>query len=410
MKRIPVFRFSLYFLLGLAALTQTSSRLPPDTTPKVTEAIKQGILETYGRLPMSFEVNRGQTDPQVRFLSRGGGYTLFLAPTEAVLALREAAASKPQQKAGRVAAALEPETAPAHAPVVLRMKLIGSNSAPRLVGLDELPGKSNYFIGNDPKKWRTNVPSYSKVRYENVYAGVDLIYYGRQGQLEYDFVVAPGAVPDAITLGLEGAERIEIDPQGNLILSMGGGEVSLHKPVVYQEVDGVRREIQGGYALKERNRVGFEVAAYDAGKPLVIDPTLVYSTYLGGGSNDFGNAIAVDGSNSAYVTGRADSSNFPTVAPFQGNCNGCGAAGPDVFVTKFNSTGSALVYSTYLGGSGRDESRGIAVDSSGNAYVTGFTGSTNFPTASPVQAANGGGASDAFVTKFNAAGSALVYS
>ncbi len=353
---------------------------------------------------MSFEVNQGQTDLQVKFLARGRGYTLFLAPTEAVLALREATA-KPPQKADRVRTTLEPETAPAHTPTVLRMKLVGSNPAPRVVGLDELPGKSNYFIGNDPENWRTNVSNYSRVLYENVYEGVDLIYYGRQGQLEYDFVVAPGAVPGVIELGFEGAEGIEIDRQGNLVLSIRGGEVSLHKPVVYQEVDGVRQEIQGGYALRERNRVGFQVAAYDVGKPLVIDPTLAYSTYLGGNGDDSGVAIAVDGSGNAYVTGFTNSTNFPTASPFQATTGG----GQDAFVTKFNATGSALVYSTHLGGSGGEVGNGIAVDTSGNAYVTGQTTSTNFPTASPLQATLGGSV-DAFVTKFNAAGSALVYS
>jgi len=373
----------------------------------IDKSVGMSIVESYGKLPLSFEANKGQTDPEVKFLSRGIGYTLFLAPTEAVLALQKAATSNPQQKSDRVHTALGPEAARAQAPAVLRMKLVGSNPAPRLVGLNQLPGKSNYFIGNNPKKWRTNVPNYSKVRYENVYAGVDLIYYGSQGQLEYDFVVAPGAAPGAITLGLEGAEGMAIDPQGNLVLSIGSGEVSLHKPVVYQEVDGVRREIQGGYVLKEDNRVGFQVAAYDAGKPLVIDPTLAYSTYLGGSDTDRGFGIAVDSGGNAYVTGLTISTNFPTASPFQA---ACGAGGcEDAFVTKFNPTGSALVYSTYLGGSGNDRGFGIAVDGGGNAYVAGGTNSTNFPTASPFQAARGGGF-DAFVTKLNPTGSALVYS
>ncbi|MCI0349596.1 MAG: hypothetical protein L0Z53_09250, partial [Acidobacteriales bacterium] len=182
---------SLLILMGLAALTQSSKRLEPHATLNAADAIKQGVLETYARLPMRFEVNHGQTDPQVRFLSRGSGYMLYLTSAEAVLSLREATTAETRRKSDGVPAASEAEIASSHAPAVLRMKLIGSNSAPRLAGLDELPGKSNYFIGNDPKKWRTNIPNYSRVRYENVYAGVDLIYYGSQGQLEYDFVVAP---------------------------------------------------------------------------------------------------------------------------------------------------------------------------------------------------------------------------
>ena len=271
--------------------------------------------------------------------------------------------------------------------------------------------RANYFIGNDPDKWRTNVPTYAKVQYQDVYPGVDLVYYGNQRQLEYDLVVGPGADPAAIALSFEGVKGLRIDAQGDLVLDTPGGEVRQHKPLVYQEVDGVRREIAGAYVLNAERQVGFQVAAYDASQPLIIDPVLVYSTYLGGGGGG-GHGIAVDASGNAYVTGFTASTDFPTASPFQGTFGGLILI---AFVTQLDAAGSALVYSTYLGGSGFivfDQGTGIAVDASGNAYVTGNTNSTDFPTASPFQPAFGGGSfpGDAFVTKFNAAGSALVYS
>ena len=247
--------------------------------------------------------------------------------------------------------------------------------------------------------------------YENVYPGVDLVYYGNQRQLEYDLIVAPGTDPGAISLGIEGAEHVELDPQGNLILHIAGGELRLHKPVLHQEVAGVRQEVAGRYVFRRGNQVSFEVAAYDASQPLVIDPVLVYSTYLGGsdgvgGAGDLGRGIAVDAAGNAYVTGQTSSSDFPAANPLQPTLRG----GVDVFVAKFDPSGSNLIYSTYLGGSGGQIGRGITVDAAGNAYVTGNTASTDFPTANPFQATFGGGRTDNFVTKLNASGSALVYS
>ncbi len=406
------------------------------------------VPQAYGKLPLAFEVNRGQTDRRVKFLSRGNGYTLFLTGNEAVLALRSA-----RQKSGSADLAFrsaafhfDPRTAPmkyigalqvrdrtpspeSQTVAALRMRLVGANPAAKVTGLDELSGKSNYFIGNDPKKWRTNVPNYARVRYQNVYAGVDVVYYGNQRQLEHDFVVAPGADPRVIRFALvgegsalpraAGGRPYQIDRNGDLVIGTAGGEVRLQKPMIYQEAAGGRREIAGGYRLKDKNQVSFEVGAYDASKSLVIDPALVlvYSTYLGGNGDLFGgfgtaSFIAVDSSGNAYVTGSTTSTNFPTVNPFQATLSGSGF---NAYVTKFNAAGNALVYSTYLGGTGGTGASAIAVDSSGNAYVTGFTDSTNFPTANPFQAAQAPlncncARTDAFVTKLNAAGNALVYS
>ncbi|HJP91959.1 MAG TPA: SBBP repeat-containing protein [Pyrinomonadaceae bacterium] len=341
----------------------------------------------------------GQTDPQVDFISRGSGYTLFLMPREAVLALRAASAS-PTTGDGRN----RHESA---ASAVLRMKFVGSEEKPRVAGQEELPGKVNYFIGKDPKQWRAGISTYAKVAYENLYPGVDLVYYGNQRQLEYDFVVRPGADPKIIVLSFEGADQLKVNAQGELVLQAGGGEIRQRKPLIYQEVDGVRHEVAGSYKLKDSNTVGFQLAGYDTSRPLVIDPVLVYSTFLGGGRNDQGWDIAVDASGNAYVIGSTDSLDFPTtISAFDIMHNG----NEDVFVTKLNPAGSALVYSTFLGGSSRDLGFGIAVDTSGSAYVTGSTDSSEFPTTVGASDTTHNGNFDVFVTKLNPSGSALVYS
>jgi uncharacterized protein (TIGR03437 family) len=368
-----------------------------DGPAKITGNRKARLVEPYGNLPLSFEANHGQTDGRVQFLSRGRGYTLFLTATEAVLA-RDGSA--------------------------VRMKFKGANPAPRITGVDQLAGSSNYFIGNDPGKWRTAVPTYGKVRYESLYPGVDLVFRGTHGRLEYDFLIAPGADPSLIRLAFEGADKLEVEARGDLVVHAGGGELRFRRPLVYQEVEGVRREVAASYVLEgyaggpakagpytapytaRATLVGFQVAAYDASKPLIIDPVLAYSTYLGGSGQDRGYGIAVDSSGNAYVTGCTSSSNFPTANALQASFGG----NWDAFVTKLNAAGSALVYSTYLGGNGVDVGNWIALDSSGNAYVTGETKSSNFPTANALQASFGGGVWDAFVTKLDAAGSALVYS
>ena len=362
------------------------------------------VRQRYGNLPLSFEANHGQSDSTVKFLSRGSGYSLLLTSNEAVLVLNQSEADE-SWNASRVAS--RAVRAKHRKSAVVRMTLVNANPRPQAAGHDELPGKSNYFIGNDSAKWRTNISTYAKVKYEDVYSGVDLVYYGNQGQLEYDFVVAPGADPRLVTLAFEGARDVHIDARGELVLGVEGGEVRQHKPVVYQEVAGVKQWVAGRYVMKGKRQVGFRVAAYDPSRPLIIDPVLVYSTYLGGGSTDLGFNIAVDGAGSAYVTGDTVSDDFPTTAGAAQTT----PAGVNAFVTKLDATGSRLVYSTYLGGSGQNFGRGIAVDAAGSAYVTGVTEATDFPTtAGAAQTTHAGGVNDAFVTKLNATGSGLVYS
>jgi len=308
------------------------------------------------------------------------------------------------------------------------MQLVGANSASPVSGAGELPGKSNYFIGADPQKWRTNIPTYTKVRYESIYPGIDLVYYGNGRQLEYDFVVNPGADPETIGLNFSGADGLDIDSQGALVLHMTGGDIRQPKPLVYQESDGVRHEIAGSYAIEDSNRVRFQIAAYDRSRQLIIDPTLTYSTYLGSGGA-IAPGLAIDSGGNVYVAGGVIAGLQTTSGVVQPSFAGGDATfasdfGPlDSFVTKINAAGNAVVYSTYLGGSGDDVVSGaIAVDSSGNAYVAGGTDSANFPItagAFHTTLATGGQCSehgvtrpcqDIFVTKLNAAGSALVYS
>jgi hypothetical protein len=383
-----------------AALVNPSERLVPAIgAPQAGPKAQATILDRYGKLPLSFEANQGQSDPQVKYLSRGTGYSLFLTSNEAVLALQLSAPSP----AGSGQAKNVHRPPVSHRPsvgAVLRMKLLNTNPKTEVSGQDELPGKSNYFIGNDPKKWHTNVRQFAKVRYENVYPGVDLVYYGNQQELEYDFVLQPGASPQAIRLGIAGAKRLHLE-HGDLVLTSAGGDVHLRSPHIYQEANGVRHEVRGRYLIKSKNEVGFEVATYDRRRALVIDPVLAYSTYLGGSSRDGAYAIAVDSEGNAYVTGVTNSTDFPTTpGALQKTC--CGA-----FVTKINPGGVGLVYSTYLGGT--NIGYGIAIDTAGNAYVTGSTRSTDFPTVNAIQPTFGG-VEDGFLTKINAAGSALVYS
>src|SRR5208283_2947007 len=289
---------------------------------------------------------------------------------------------------------------------VVRMELAGANAAPRVVGAEELPGKINYLIGNDPAKWRTNISTYAKVKYQGVYPGVDLVCHSNQGQLEYDFVVAPSMDPKAIRLQFRGAGELRVDRKGDLLLGSGIKEVRFEKPMVYQELAGKKKPVEGSYLLASADQIGFRLGDYDHSQPLVIDPVLSYSTYLGGDAAE-GYAIAVDTAGDAYVTGSAGFTNFPTANGLQPALGGPNAT--NAFITKFNSHGSALVYSTYLGGSNLDTGYGIAVDTAGNAYVTGVTSSANFPTVNALQATLAG-SENAFITKINASGSALIYS
>lgn len=421
MKRRGLFDRTLVLPLAVVMLIGIYGALGELAAPtghpaaQVATAKQPPSLRTLGGLPLSFEPNRGQTDPRVRFLARGPGYTLFLTARGIVLALetpmdvtdqRVPAVGRPtsEQQVGREA------NSRLLAPAVLRMELVGANPAPGTEGLDTLPGESHYFIGNDPDKWTTHVPYFGRVRYREVYPGIGLVFYGnpaKAGQLEYDFIVAPGSDPNRIKLSFASQRDVRLDGEGNLVLSTAAGEVRQLRPQIYQELHGVRKEIAGRYEIKGRY-VAFRVGPYDPTRPLIIDPVLIYSTYLGGSGYDQVRAVAADSAGNVYVTGVTKSRDFPvTAGAFDRRIDG-----QDVFVTKLNATGTALVYSTFLGGGFQDWGQGIAVDSSGNAYVTGFTEARNFPvTSGAFQSAKAGKSyTDAFITKLNDKGSALLYS
>jgi hypothetical protein len=352
---------------------------------------KAAVTAEFASLPLVFEANQGQVDPQVKFLSRGRGYTLFLTPAETVLALHKRDLAAP--------------------PAVLRMKFLGARAEPVLAGEGPHAGRSNYFTGKDPSRWRTNIPHYSGVRYSDIYSGVDLVYYGNPGELEYDLVVAPGASHEVIHLAFEGAENLRLDAEGNLVVQVAGEEIIQRKPRIYQERNGARHSIPGDYKLAD-GHVRFDIPSFDSSLPLVIDPVLTYSTYLGGSGDDRGFSIAVDSAGHAYVSGSTRSDNFPVVGALQAVKNP-GGNRVDAFVAKLDPSGSSLIYSTFLGGAapGGESANGIAIDASGAVYITGQTDAPDFPTVNPLQATFAGGTgADGFVAKISASGSALLYS
>lgn len=382
----------------------------PKTTPEKT-------MSDFLSLPLSFEPNRGQADAQVRFLSHGvlsgADYSLYLVDDGAVIERRSS---------------------------MVRMKLRGANAA-KISGAETLPGKVNYFIGNDPKKWIAGAPTYRRVEYKQVYRGVDLVYYGTQRQLEYDFVVAPGADPGQIALEFSGAKP-KLGSDGQLQLALDGAPLKFRKPVVYQTIDGQRKPVTGEYKL-HGNRVQFALGAYDRSQPLVIDPILDYLSYYGGGpmGNVFIGAsqtrcaqctpqpaqgVAVDSAGNLYITGTTDPPAIPVMNAYQTAPKLTNPNGYMVFVAEINPTASALVYSTYLGGSLEQRGSAIAVDSSGAAYVTGETHSADFPVTAgayqmlcapsnrgpngTVVSACGDFSQNAFLTKLAPGGASLVYS
>lgn len=415
--------------------------------------------EAYGLATMGFETNRGQTEEDVKFIGRGDGFALLLKPSQAIISIPRRK-SAPASATQRGCDSLSADT--------LSMKLEGANRRPVISGMEPQSVRANYFIGDDPAKWIRDVETYSRVLYSDVYPGVDLVFYGNQRQLEYDFTLRPGADPRGIRLRFEGAENLELNSKGSLILHTPGGEVTHNPPVAYQENNGGRLEVPAEFERLDDGTIGFQVGAYDRSLPLVIDPVLVYVTYLGGSDNDacrgvvadsdgnaylvgdsfssdflhrasainsdvfvgklshdgllltytffggskndFATGLRLDASGSIYLCGSTESSDFPRLSSF-----GSALAGvSDAFVIKLTPSEdkSSLLfeYSTLIGGKGEETAVSIATDDAGSAYIAGRTSSEDFPTLGAIQSAYGGGDSDAFVSKLVPSGNLLVYS
>jgi CSLREA domain-containing protein len=393
---------------------------PPRHAAKSEAAAKARAQISYAKLPLTFEPNRGQTDPRVKFLSRGQSATLYLTSTDATLVLSRS--SRPDMRApmtfASAKAILNSVRTVKVERRVIRTRFIGANPEAQIEGVERLTGASNYFIGGDQSKWRTNIPNYAKVRYRSLFPGIDLVYYGTQGHLEFDVIAAPGADPNRFRLAVDGGDKTEINSAGDLVIHAGADQIVFHRPIAYQEVAQGRRSVAAAFKLRRGNKIAFKIASYDRHFPLIIDPVLVYSTYLGGGGgNEGASSIAVDSSGNAYVTGLTGSPDFPTTSgSFQTTISGAvnpmnGGYPSNAFVTKLDPSASgvnSLIYSTYIGEA--LQSLGIAVDSLGSAYITGETaGNANFPlmNAFSTNAGNGG---TAFVTKLNPGGNALLYS
>ena len=429
------------------------------------------LNRAYRKLPLSFEANRGQSDPRVRFLSRGRDSTLFLTPAEIVLALSN---SRGHLGAMGKTPVRSREKSLRSIVVMSRIRLVHSNPKSEIIGTEPLPGKSNYFVGNDKGKWLTGIPNYGRVEYRHIYPGIDMVVYGKQWRLHLDFILAPDTDPQRITLAFEGTGKPSTDVEGNLNLLTGEWQIKQIKPFFYQQINGKRLEIPGHYVLKENGHIGLQAASFDRSKPLIIaltsayftcvntedlpvsvdvsgnayvventpstdfpsggdsgtatprqgltdvsvkklsadGSTLSYTTYFGGSGMDYASSMDVDGPGNIYVTGNTRSNNFPTTAgAFQASLRESRLG--NAFVTKLNHNGSAIGYSTYLGGSEGDIGLGIKVDSSGNAHVSGITFSLNDFPANPafVRAAfTEGVRPHTFITQLNPKGSGIIYS
>lgn len=370
-------------------------------------AAGQSAETRHAALFAYYEPNAGQSDPSVQFIGRAGGLTAFLTKSDIVLAFEEFEGDVAARKGrGR----------PKGHTARLRFKPRGGRLT-EAVAIDPLPGTSHYFIGDDPSRWRRNVPHYARVVYQDVQHGVDLVFHGDKSRLEYDFVVKPGSDPKALELEFEGMRDMSVGPEGDLLLETGRGQVVHGRPKMYQEHEGSRKEVRGRYRVRAHNRIGFEVETYDTSRPLVIDPTLEYLVYFGGTTSAFfsgaarneASGIAVDGAGNAYVVGFTTAADFPVVEglAFKSTAN----FRTNAFVAKIDPAGQSLLSATFLGGSRADSGNAIALDGQGNAYVTGYTSSSDFPTVKAFQPVKGTGfgSSIAFLAKLSPDLGALLY-
>ena len=407
-SRYSMVLLSLLFILAASTYGENSPVVIPGS--KVLKpAGNTNIIDTLDAIPLYFIQNYGQVDSTIRYYNKGQNRAVFFTGDGLITQYLQYTRETPSRNIEN-RGKFSMDTTPIHVKGVnLHMKMVGCNLNPVITSLEELPGKMNYLLGNDSSRWHSNVPIFQKVLYENVYPGINLVYKGTGGNVEYDYVVAPGARPESIRFEILGADKLDITPEGDLAIQTPLGTCIQKKPKTYQENSlGIPSEVTSGFVMTPEHQIAFHVPSYDKSKSLIIDP-LIYSTYLGGNSSDIGDigyGIAVDNSGNAYVTGYTASTDFPTtVGVFDTILNG----NYDAYVTKLNPSGTGIVYSTYLGGSDSDYGYAIAVDTGGNAYVTGFTYSTNFPTTDGAFERNPHGY-DVYVTKLNATGTGLAYS
>ena len=379
-----------------ASVAQQTRTANPAAAPQPSAA--KTAAATYGKLPMTFEANKGQTASSVKFLSRGSGYVVFLTAGDMVFS-----AKPPQVAPGHGLQPASQTASPQQSNTVIQLSMVGANPNPAAIGEQQQPGKANYFIGRDKSKWVTNVATYAKVRYKNIYPGIDLVYYGNPSQMEYDFEVSPGADPKQIQFDVKGAESVSLDGNGDLVLQTKQGALHMKNPVLYQTFNNMKLPVSGGYSLKSSTRVAFSLSGYDKSKPLVIDPVLLYSTYLGGLADDEAVGVAVDSDGSSYVAGWTESTNFPLASEGPNNQGGTNA-----FIAKLDVSGSSLVYADFIGGSS-DYTTAMTLDGSDNAYLTGYTCSSNFPIVNGFQSGMES-CWAGFVAKVSPDGSSLLYS
>jgi YHS domain-containing protein len=375
------------------------------------ESWKLTTMSNLLSMPLAFTENRGQFGEKTMFKANAGGATFYFCKDEvAYLFVRDT--DELIRDEIRIRSEFEgisdEKGGPRHQKeaMLIKAQFVGANPNPEVIGINRLSHNCNYFYGNQPSNWRTNMPNYSAIIYKDIYPGIDLKYYGAGNSMKYDFIVQPGGDVLQIRIRYEGVDNLSVTPEGDLQVQTRLGLINEKAPYIYQEIGGARVEVTGRYELVEPEVFGFAIDDnFNPHYPLVIDPTLVYSTFLGGGESEHGNDIVIDGSGSAYLTGSTNSANFPTVNPYDGSHNGAW----DVFVTKLSAAGDSLVYSTYLGGNNPDIGYGIVIDDSGSAYVTGETSSSDFPTVNPYDGSHNG-ANDVFVSRLSAAGDSLVYS
>jgi hypothetical protein len=389
-------------LLGLLSVGYGGRADRPDDAAAGSRETGEKVTAPIVRSPIYFEQNTGQLDDRVVFFARGTGRTLFLTSSETVISV---------------------------GPGALRMRYGGASPRPSVNGLDPVPGKTHYLIGSDRERWQTGIPHLRRIQYAQLYPGIDLEFHGSGGTLEFDFLVGPGADPDAIRLAFDGAHGLRIAPSGDLVVTIAdgfepgsgegpvlvdsapingadrGGSVTFRAPTVYQELAGERRMIPGEFRKLGTLEAGFRVGPYDKTLPLVIDPVIAFSTYIGGEDNEDANDVAIDGDGNAYIVGTTKSISYPISSPASPRAR----ASLDVYVTKMHVESATLVYTLFIGTGDDDRGHAVAVDNVGHAYITGATRSNIFPTVDPVQSIWGGGY-DAFVAKLSLDGASLLYS